>query len=303
MANVRITGAQTNLSDGSNGSSAVAQAVSGWTSIPNTQVPFAGPGASGNVEVLLDQETHPPGAWTTPIGCGGGVLGVGGPRFTIRPVNFKGDVYYPAQGGQVFMRKNTCASGYPASLFSSAVMHEVGHVVGLGHPNQAQSVHSTTGPAEWNAAVMHSSNAPSIPFTPQTDDIQAIQYYYGTQQPPGPSQCVADANTLCLSNGRFRVVVEWRRTDGTSGPGRAVGITPDTGYFWFFDAANIEMVIKVLNACSFASRVWVFAAGLTNVNVTVTVTDTQTGAVKTYVNPQGVAFAPVQDTAAFATCP
>ncbi len=32
-------------------------------------------------------------------------------------------------------------------------------------------------------------------------------------------------------------------------------------------------------------------------------TDTQTGAVKTYDNPQGTAFRPIQDSSAFATCP
>jgi hypothetical protein len=58
-----------------------------------------------------------------------------------------------------------------------------------------------------------------------------------------------------------------------------------------------------LNACTLNSRFWVFAGGLTNVRVVMTVTDTQTGTVKTYTNPQGVAFQPIQDTSAFATCP
>jgi hypothetical protein len=39
---------------------------------------------------------------------------------------------------------------------------------------------------------------------------------------------------------------------------------------------------------------------LTNVNVVIAVTDTQTGAVKTYTNPQGAAFEPIQDTDSFA---
>jgi hypothetical protein len=67
----------------------------------------------------------------------------------------------------------------------------------------------------------------------------------------------------------------------------------------------VEAVVKVLDACSFpgAPRFWVFAAGLTNVEVVLTVTDTATGAVKTYTNPLNRAFQPVQDTAAFATCP
>jgi hypothetical protein len=59
----------------------------------------------------------------------------------------------------------------------------------------------------------------------------------------------------------------------------------------------------VLNACSFNAAYWTFAGGLTDVNVIMTVTDTQTGAVKTYTNPQGTAFQPIQDTSAFFTCP
>ena len=84
-----------------------------------------------------------------------------------------------------------------------------------------------------------------------------------------------------------------------------MALTSDSGYFWFFNPANIEVVVKVLNACTQAPpRYWVFAAGLTNVEVTLQVTDTQAGgSPKTYVNPLGTPFAPIQDTGAFATCP
>ena len=87
------------------------------------------------------------------------------------------------------------------------------------------------------------------------------------------------------------------------GFGRAVALTGDTGDFWFFTPDNIEVVVKALNGCGENSRYWVFGAGLTNINVVTTVTDTQTGATKTYVNPQGKAFLPIQDTDAFSTCP
>ena len=36
-------------------------------------------------------------------------------------------------------------------------------------------------------------------------------------------------------------------------------------------------MIKVLDACSFANRFWVFAGGLTDVETVLTVTDTRTG--------------------------
>ena len=117
--------------------------------------------------------------------------------------------------------------------------------------------------------------------------------------------CTPTATALCLAAGRFRVEARWRTGAGTSGQALASALTADTGTFTFFDAANVEAVVKVLDACSFpgAPRYWVFAAGLTNVEVVLTVTDTRTGAVKTYSNPLNRAFQPVQDTAAFATCP
>jgi hypothetical protein len=63
------------------------------------------------------------------------------------------------------------------------------------------------------------------------------------------------------------------------------------------------MVVKVLNGCALGRHYWVFAGGLTNVRTVITVTDTKNGQVKTYVNRQGTAFQPIQDTSAFASCP
>jgi len=115
--------------------------------------------------------------------------------------------------------------------------------------------------------------------------------------------CEPGATTLCLNAERFRVTADWRKPDGTTGQGQAIPLTPDSGYFWFFNPANIEMVIKVLNACVDPfNAYWVFSAGLTNVEVTLQVLDTYTGLLKTYVNPLGTAYLPVQDTSAFATC-
>ena len=120
--------------------------------------------------------------------------------------------------------------------------------------------------------------------------------------PQGSGPCTASATALCLSGNRFRVTASWQSATA-SGDGTAVPLTPDTGYFWFFNNANVEMVVKVLNGCSVNTNYWVFAGGLTNVRVTVSVTDTQNGGVRTYVNPQGTPFQPIQDTTAFATCP
>ncbi len=120
----------------------------------------------------------------------------------------------------------------------------------------------------------------------------------------GSVPCVVSDTQLCLNGGRFAVTANWEKLDGSTGSGHGVGLTGDSGYFWFFDSANIEVVIKVLNGCAINSSYWVFAAGLTNVLVDLKVVDSETGAEYIQENPQGTAFAPIQDTTAFvASCP
>jgi hypothetical protein len=128
----------------------------------------------------------------------------------------------------------------------------------------------------------------------------------GATAPPAtdhPSQskatCTPGPNTLCLNGNRFKVSANWRTPAGQAGAARAVSLTPDTGYFWFFQDTNVEFVVKVINGCSLSQRYWVFAGGLTNVQVDIRVEDTRNGRVKTYRNPQNTAFRPIQDTAAF----
>jgi photosystem II stability/assembly factor-like uncharacterized protein len=111
--------------------------------------------------------------------------------------------------------------------------------------------------------------------------------------------CTPSGTALCLSGNRFRLVVAWRAVHlGTSGVGQAVPLTSDTGYFWFFQNTNVELIIKVLDARAFSGHFWVFYGALSNVEYTITVTDTETNQVKIYFNPQDT-LASVADTAAF----
>ena len=116
-------------------------------------------------------------------------------------------------------------------------------------------------------------------------------------RPAEAAACAPNATTLCLNASRFQVRVAWR-SPSQSGSGQAVLLTTDTGYFWFFSANNVELVIKVVDGRAFNNKFWVFYGALSNVEYTVTVTDTLTGAVKTYFNPFGT-LASVADTAAF----
>ena len=97
--------------------------------------------------------------------------------------------------------------------------------------------------------------------------------------------------------------VAWQDKGGNNGFSEHVELSDGAGYFWFFARENPELFVKVIDACgSPFDRYWVFIAGLTDVGVAVTVTDTETGAVRNYINPLGNRFESVQDTDAFATC-
>ncbi len=120
---------------------------------------------------------------------------------------------------------------------------------------------------------------------------------------PAPTACVRDARGLCLSRERFRVEVEWRDYEGNTGSGQVVPVgSDDSGLFWYFDADNWEMLIKVLDGCAINERFWVFAAATTDVEYTLRVTDTAMGAVREYFNPLGTASPAITDAGAFATC-
>jgi hypothetical protein len=110
--------------------------------------------------------------------------------------------------------------------------------------------------------------------------------------------CTSSSTALCLNANRFAVSVTWWTTDGRTGQGQAVRLTSDTGYFWFFNTANVELCVKILDARGVNSHFWVFYGALSNVHYSIVVTDTLTGTQRTYTNPQGT-MASVGDTSAF----
>lgn len=85
-------------------------------------------------------------------------------------------------------------------------------------------------------------------------------------------------------------------------PAPTIANSDESGTFYFFQSNSTEMLVKVLNGCSFNNRYWVFSSAVTNVEFNITVEDTKTRTVKTYFNPLGKPAPPVQDTSAFATC-
>lgn len=74
--------------------------------------------------------------------------------------------------------------------------------------------------------------------------------------------------------------------------------------FYSFQDGNVEIFVKMVDACSSPSFVsyWLFASGATNAETEITVRDTLTGLVRTIINPAGQLFQTVANTEAFETC-
>lgn len=122
-----------------------------------------------------------------------------------------------------------------------------------------------------------------------------------TQSVTVASGCVPTATALCLQNGRFKVEVDFVN-GGSNGQGKTITYSDLSGFFWFFNSANVEVGVKVLDGRSVNGYWWVFHGALTSLQYTVKVTDTTTGVVKTYLKPasSGSLLCGAADTGAFA---
>jgi len=130
-------------------------------------------------------------------------------------------------------------------------------------------------------------------WSPYSNESAVTTYY------ANPPACVAGDTVMCLDGGRYRVEATYSRgADGLHGSGHTNTLSEESGLFWFFDASNVEAIIKVLDGCSVNNHRWVYTTGLTDLRVLLTITDTQTGATATYLNEGGGVFTPVNDTEA-----
>ena len=119
--------------------------------------------------------------------------------------------------------------------------------------------------------------------------------------------CVPGPNTACLRDGRFEITASYEFANGDTGTMGADNTTDDTAQLFFLNPNNVEVFVKVLDACGINENYWVFLAGLTDQGVSLKVRDSQAGKSRTFANPVGTVFVTVTGTTAelgaFPTCP
>ena len=156
-------------------------------------------------------------------------------------------------------------------------------------------------PAGTLASVADTATFASSVEMPAADSVRAVTSAIlqgSLAAPESSSPCPAGSDHLCLEQSRFQIQVDWTAESNGSGHGTAVPLSHDSGYFWFFDRSNVELIVKVLDGRGVNGHFWVFYGALSNVQYTITVTDSQTNVVRTYQNAQGN-LASVADTSAF----
>ncbi len=141
-----------------------------------------------------------------------------------------------------------------------------------------------------------------------------------TVVPGGPDLCIPGEQTLCIDHRpgdrRFRITMGWSTAIDGGQSGQAT-VTPlaslgfASGGLLSFFPGTPEVLIKVLDACTFNERFWVFGAPTTTLGFELVVEDLfakAQGASEqrykyTVVNVDGQTATAFSDTDAFDTCP
>jgi hypothetical protein len=108
-----------------------------------------------------------------------------------------------------------------------------------------------------------------------------------------------EGGALCL-DGRYRVDARYESNREGVGRGRGVTLAPETGYLWFFEPGNLELVAKTVDGCATNQHNWIYLSGLTSLRTVIVVTDTQSGVTATFLKEANKPFTTIQDTTTFA---
>lgn len=151
-------------------------------------------------------------------------------------------------------------------------------------PDAPPEASAATSPPDLLAIALWPQNA----LWPQ-DTVREITSLPSVAPSSAGDPCVPDDETLCLLDGRFAVRVDFvnQHNGDTPGVGKTITGGNKTGFFYFFNLLNTELVVKMLDGRNNNDHFWLFYGGLSDVGFTITVTDTATGEQRQFFNPPG----------------
>ncbi|MEO8431547.1 MAG: FG-GAP-like repeat-containing protein [Acidobacteriota bacterium] len=254
---VWVLNGTTNIDGG--GVAEATGALSAWTSEPNSSINYT-PGASSSNVIYMNATSSSLGCgWATCL-SGAGVIGCGGPNGGGQH-SWRGETYATIVGGTVELRAACSLNGYSSVITQSVLEHELGHTLGLGHPDQNVSAHDTCRGNE-NAAIMYSVAQNRVSLG--TDDVDAIRWLYGD----GGSSCTGPVPPSVSAISPASGVTGGGTSIAISGAGFQVGATVTVG-------GTAATSVSVVNASTIYATTAAHAAG--SVSLVVTNPDSQTG--------------------------
>ena len=147
------------------GTTEAAGAAATWNEEPKSTITYTV--GSGTSHFIHLNALSAPCGWSTCI-AGGGVIGCAGPRGSGKNV-WRGENYATITSGEVWLRSYCSFNGFDAITTQAVLTHELGHTLGLGHPNQDSSPHDAAAATRtWPRCAHLSSTAPRSAPTMRT---------------------------------------------------------------------------------------------------------------------------------------
>jgi hypothetical protein len=149
-----------------------APAATTWNAEPHSTINYTVGSGSANI-MHLDARSSPCG-WNTCI-IGGGVIGCGGASGGGTHM-WRGESYATITGGTLWLRSYCSLNAFDSITTQAVLTHELGHTLGLGHPDQVAQPGDEC-PGDENLAQMRSMVQHRT--TLGTDDSDAVRWLYG----------------------------------------------------------------------------------------------------------------------------